>query len=292
MAPGLLLLASCGAHISGNSADPDAAAARDAAAGADAAPDALSFGPWLPAAAVTVAATPAVEDDVTLSSNALEMIFAIAVSGKKDLYYTARTAIGAAWATPSPLPFDSEASEETPRFSGDDSTLYFASDRTTAGNLDIYAVSRTAAGNATWGAPQLFANLHTTATEKWLAPCSGNHYVVVQSTAAGDTDLFEGTLGGGAPAPIDVVNTASTETGAFLTPDCLTLYFASTRVTPERIYVTHRATIGSPWQMPSVVDDFRSTGGNQEDPWLALDGRTFAFASDAGGSKDIYLSTR
>ena len=63
---------------------------------------------------------------------------------------------------------------------------------------------------------------------------------------------------------------------------------------PERIFVSHRASVDAPWQPPVRVDDFKIAAGNgaQEDPWLSADGHTFAFASDAAGTKDIYLSTR
>lgn len=300
----MLLLASCGAHISSN---PDEHGSPDAGLGADAsapgldapAADAAPLGPWSAPAAVTVAATQAIEDDVTLTSNALEMVYGIAnpTTGKKDLYYTSRTSIGAPWAPVVQLPFDLAASsEEAPRFSIDDRTLYFASDRpANDGNLNIFSVTHTPASTSPWGTPQAVAPLTTAVTEKWLSSCSGGHYVVVQSTAAGDTDLFEGTLGSTAPpTPISVLNTTASETGAFLTADCLTLYFASFRVTPERIYVSHRASLGSPWQPPVQVNDFKIGGGTdaQEDPWLSADGRTFAFASNAAGNKDIYLSTR
>lgn len=286
MASCTLLLASCGAQLS-NPVDEHGML------------DAGGPGMWSAPAAVTVAATPAIEDDVTLTSNALEMVYAIAdpVTGKKDLYYTSRTASGAPWAPAVALPFDRTASsEEAPRFSVDDRTLYFASDRAADdGNLDIYAVSHAAFATAAWGKPDPVAPFTTALTEKWLSPCSDGHYVVVQSTAAGDTDLFEGVLGGGAPAPISALNTTKGETGAFLTADCLTLYFASFQVSPERIFVSQRARVGAPWQPPVEVDEFRIAGGSaaaQEDPWLSSDGRTFALASDAAGTKDIYLSTR
>ena len=157
MASCMLLLASCGAHIS---SDPeDQHGTLDAGAGR-----------WSDPAAVTVAATPAIEDDVTLTSDALEMVYGIAdpTTGKKDLYYTSRTAIGAPWAPVVPLPFDRTASsEEAPRFSVDDRTLYFASDRAADdGNLDIYAVSHTAGATAAWGKPEPVAPLTTALTEK------------------------------------------------------------------------------------------------------------------------------
>ena len=280
-----MLLASCGADISSDPADEQGS--RDG-----------GVRQWSAPAAVAVAATQAIEDDVTLTSNALEMVYGIAdpTTGKKDLYYTSRTAIGAPWAPVVPLPFDrTESSEEAPRFSVDDRTLYFASDRAADdGNLDIYAVPHTPTANAPWGMPQPVAPLTTALTEKWLSPCSGGHYVVVRSTPAGDTDLLEGTLGSAAPpTPIDALNTTDSETGAFLSADCLTLYFASFHVMPERIFVTHRASVGSPWQRPTRVDDFLiGDSADQEDPWLSADGRTFAFASNAAGTKDIYLSTQ
>jgi hypothetical protein len=300
MASCLLLLASCGARITGNAADQeirDAAIAPDAPTSPGPVIDASSLGPWLAPAAVTPAATPATEDDVTLSSDALELVFAVADAGgnKKHLFYTQRTAIGAPWATARPL-FNTAASEETPRFSTDNRTLYFATNPTAGNDLDVYFSTRQAAGATQWSAPKLFTGFNTAATEKWFAPCSDKHYVIVQSSAdasATDTDLFEGTIDGGLAQPITQLNTIANETGAFLTADCLTLYFASFRTAPERIFVSHRATVASPWQLPAEIDDFKLGGtDNQEDPWVSPDGHTFAFASNAAGNKDIYLSTR
>jgi hypothetical protein len=287
----VLLLAGCEAQLSNGAGERGAP---DAPVPPDAAIDAAPLGRWSPAGTVTVAATPSVEDDVTLSSDALEMVFAIAVgtTGTKDLYYTSRTSTDTPWAPVAKLPFNTTASEESPRFSGDHQTLYFASDRITSGDLDIYAVDHLAAGATMWGPVRPVTEVNTGATQKWFTPCGIDRYVVVQSTPGAGTDLFEGTLGGGAPAPLTDLNSSASDTGAFLTQDCLTIYFASFRTTPEKIFVSHRASIDSRWDPPVPVDDFASVGGNQEDPWLSADQRTFVFASDAGGTKDIYLSTR
>jgi Tol biopolymer transport system component len=292
----LLLLAACGARLSDSSRDgADAALPPDAAA-SDAGLDAAPFGAWSPAAPVMVAATTAVEDDVTLTSDALEMVFAVAGpagTSAKDLYYTSRTSTDTPWTQAVKLPFDTAASEEAPRFSGDNKTLYFASDRVTSGDLDIYAVTHSAAGSTMWGLPRPVTAVNTGATEKWFAPCGTDRYVIVRSTTNNGTDLFEGTLSGGSAAPLDILNSPQGDTGAFLTQDCLTIYFASFRETPEKIFVSHRASVTAPWDPPTRVDDFKATAGNQEDPWLSADKRTFVFASDAAaGNKDIYLSTR
>jgi hypothetical protein len=287
----LWLLSACDAQISDVPPDGTSAEA-DAAPGVDAGIDAVRLGPWSPPLKVPAAATAATEDDVTLSSDGLELIFAIAAGGSKDLYYTSRASRDAPWSPATMVPFDSPFSEETPRFSPDDKTLYFSSDRAGIGSLDIYAVPHAAPDNLSWGTVREIASVNTAAlVEKWYAPCAGGHYALVQ-TAGNATDLFEGIQGGGAPTPIDVLNTTATETGAFLTRDCLTIYFASNRLMPEQIYTSHRDSLTSPWKQPAPVVDFATLGGNQEDPWLSADGRVFVFASNAGGNKDIYISTR
>jgi len=300
----LMLLTACEARINGAPGDPgliDASSGGDddAAAQIDASIDAGMLGPWLAPAKIPQASTTGAEDDATLSSSGLEMVFALDdPNGKngKDLYYSSRPSAAAPWTAAVRLIFNSDLqSDETPRFSTDDKTLYFASGRAnnTNGNLDIYTVAHPAPGSANWGTPAALATVNSaTLTEKWYMPC-GTHYIVVQSTAASGTDLLEGIIGG-APAPITALNSAQNETGTFLTPDCLTIYFASARATPQKIYKATRPAITAAWQPPTPVIDFPISGGNgnQEDPWMSADGRTFVFASDAAGTKDIYISTR
>jgi Tol biopolymer transport system component len=304
---GLLLLltglpAGCNAQITAAPGDGPIDAAAPGEDAPTAPTDAAALGPWRAPGTIPQASTGASEDDVTLSSNALEMIFAIDSANGKDLFYSSRSSTDAAaqWTAAAPVPFNSGQSDETPRLSADDLTLYFASGRAGNGTLDIFKVTRTAPGNTTWGNPQRMTAVSTTnLVEKWFMPCGTDHYIMVQSvgTANGQTDLVEGTLGGPKPAPIVELNSAASETGTFVSPDCLTIYFASARTTPQQIYTSHRLAIGSPWASPpSPVTDFpilTGTGnGNQEDPWLSPDGRTFVFVSDSAGTKDIYLSTR
>jgi len=60
----------------------------------------------------------------------------------------------------------------------------------------------------------------------------------------------------------------------------------------NRIYTSTRAAVTDPWPAPTMVSDFLALGGNQEDPWMSPDQRTFVFASDVSGTKDVYLSSR
>ena len=298
----LLLLAACEARITGAPDEHgliDAGPGDDAPVTVDAAP---VLGPWsTPVKIPQASSTTSAEDDVTLSSNTLEMIFAIdsGTNAGKDLYYSSRASTAAPWSTAVKLSFNSATqSDETPRFSANDKTLYFASGRAGNGNLDIYSVTHASPDAMTWGTPQLLAAVSTTTLlEKWYMPC-GNEYFMVQGTAANGTDLVVGTLGStNKPTPIAELNSAQNETGTYLSQDCLTIYFASTRpsaTSPSMIYKATRPSLTAAWQPPSPVIDFPIAGSNsgQEDPWMSADGRTFVFASDAAGTKDIYISTR
>ncbi len=296
-----MLLSACKAQITGAPADMiDARPAADAPAAVDAADltDA-PLGAWSTPLKVDVASSAQVEDDVTLSSNTLEMFFAVSSANGKDLFYTSRATPSSPWVTAVRLPFNvMNQSDETPRLSVDDRTLYFASGRD--GSLDIFQVTRDAPGSMTWTAPAKVDGVNTSAGEKWFMPCGNGHYVLVRDTPSNGSSLFEGDLGGAPPIAIDALNEPSdqrtNETGTFLTQDCLTIYFASNRVTPTQIFRSQRASLAAAWTAPVTVDDFAITGGNgnQEDPWISSDERTFAFASDAagGGNKDLYLSTR
>jgi hypothetical protein len=296
----LLLLAGCEAHISGA---PGEQGLIDAGPGVDgAAIDAAAvLGPWsTPVKILPASSTTLNEDDVTLSSNALEMIFAIdsGTSSGKDLYYSSRASTSAStpWSTAVKLSINSAVSDETPRFSADNQTLYFASARAGNGNLDIYSVPHPTPDAMSWGTPQLVPSVNTaTLLEKWYMPC-GNQYFMVQETASSGTDLVTGTLGSTSkPTPVADLNSAQNETGTYLSPDCLTIYFASTRPTstsPSMIYKSTRPSVTAPWAPPTPMTDFKMLGGSQEDPWLSPDDHTFVFVSDVAGTKDVYISTR
>jgi hypothetical protein len=290
-----VFLAGCGARIDGGSATDAASmdAAADAANAADAAIDAAApLGPWSPPAKVAMASTIADEDDVTLSSNALEIVFAIDGSDGKDLYFASRRSKTSEWSAPVKLPFDdATTSEETPRFSADDRTLYFASDRAGNGTLDIYMVTRSPAAPMEWSAPAPLDAVNTKGlVEKWFMPCADNRYVMAQGEPGSGTDLVEGALDSDGATPITALNSPDNDTAPFLTRDCLTIYFASSRAGATRIYTSQRRTVTAAWDRPTEVREFAIDGSidNEEDPWLSPDSRTFAFA----GAKDIYLSTR
>lgn len=300
----LLLLCACKAEIGGNPADPDAIGASDG--GTDAAPDAVgTFGPWAAPAMIPGASTPgASEDDGTLSNSKLELVFALADAaidnGRKHLYWTSRPSVTSmTWSTPVRLAFNLDGtSDETPRFSADDKTLYFASNRAgTAGGLDVWQTTRPTVGVATgWTSPTRVATVNSAQTDKWCLPCSVGRYLMISSRTPTSTndDVYEGTMGGAAPTRVAELSSADAgDTGPFLSSDCRTAYFASTRSGTNRIYTATRPTATGTWGPPALLPDFMATGLAQEDPWLSEDQRTFVFsATTTAGNKDLYITTR
>jgi hypothetical protein len=260
-----------------------------------------TFAPWSTPMMVPGASTAgAAEDDATLSYSGLELIFAKADpaidAGRKHLYWMSRPSTSSMqWSAPLRLSFNIDGtSDETPRFSQDDKTLYFASSRTgTAGGLDIWSTTRPTIGVSTgWNVPALVAGINSTANDKWCMPCGGKYLMISQRAPSTTDDLWEGTMGQ-APTLSNISDAATGDTGSFLVPDCLTAYFASSRSGTNRLYTTTRTAIGAMWGTPQLLPDFMTTGLAQEDPFLSNDQRTFVFAATTSGTnKDIYITTR
>jgi hypothetical protein len=249
------------------------------------------LGAWGPAMPITGAAsTVNNEDDATLSSTALEIIYAVATpTANKDLYVMTRASRSDAFGAPTALPatINTTGTEESPRLSADDLTLYFGRDG------DIYKTTR-ATVSSTWGTPAVVTGSGNTASyEKWLAVCGTNEFMVSRDNGATGQDLFEGTLGAAGTAVAEL-DSAKSEISTFLSPDCLTVYFASNRGTQTAIYMSTRATMASAWGAPTAVATPFDAGTDNEDAWISTDQRIFVWASVRNGAttKDLYISTR
>lgn len=252
----------------------------------------IPLGPW---------GTPAVipgaddatnnEDDPTLSSDGLELYYAVAAPmGDKNLYKMSRASRGDAFGTPVVLSaFNTANTDEGPRLSYDDLTIYFGQ------NGDIFTSTR-ATTSSPWGTISVVPGVSTAVYEKWMAVCGDNsHFVVSRLNGTNGQDLYEGTLGTGAGTVIATVASTANETSTFVSKDCLTLYFASNRGTlGTQIYISTRAAIGGAWGTPVLAPAPFATGTDNEDAGYTPDNRLFVFASTraGNGTKDLFLSTR
>ena len=298
--PAALLLCACGASVGGevpNTPDGDP--------GVDDAdeqppPDALELGPFGAPVVVSGADTAVSDDDGTLSSSGLELVFAQVVPGdndRKHLFILTRASTQAPFVGPATrLPFSvNGATYQTPRFSQNDKSLFFASNRDPNTNgLAVFEITRANAGAAfDLASLTKVAGIDDPAQDdKWFAPCGGNRYLMI-SARGGEEDIYEGRLGMTPPVRVAELSSPQGETGTFLTEDCLTVYFASQRSGNNRIYTATRATVDDPWPAPTEVLDFMpGATENQQDPWISPDRRTFVLASDRLGTRDVFISTR
>lgn len=255
---------------------------------ADAAPDSpTALGPWGTPAVVPGADSALDEDDVTLSSTRLELYFRRIDPGPDgNLYVMTRATQSSPWSAPTALSLlNSSVAEESPRLSQDDLTLYFGR------NGDIYKTTR-ASTTSPWTAPTAVTALNTAAYEKWAAVCSNGYVIVSRAVTNNGQDLFEGDINSGANNAISQFNTANNEQGSLLTSDCLHVYFQSNRSGNFDIYTASRLTMQSAWSNPTMLTDFNTATYSEEDPWISADSKTFVFASNANGNKDVYMSTR
>src|SRR5438093_769749 len=104
---------------------------------------------------------------------------------------------------------------------------------------------------------------------------------------------------GGWPAPANlrpVVNSRSTDRTPELSPDGLSLYFASNRPGGfgfTDIYVARRAGLEQPWSQPANLGAVINSSAIDGAPHLSRDGHHLYFsAGSAGGSQDIWVATR
>ena len=296
---GAALACACNAHLGDTPGDagkqPDGAKPGDARA-ADGPPDALPA--WSMPQAVTGAAAMGQNiDDDTLSSTQTEMYFAIvdATLGVKQLWMMSRANAAAAWGTPAKLDTTfnvggtTPPQEESPRLSPDDKTIYFGR------GGDIYYATRTAVG-APWTTPQILSSVSTGNYEKWFALCDSNYYMVARDSGANTpTHLYVGQIGSGDTLASELAGTTGNDISSFLTADCLTTYFASSRSGQTQIYTATRTSPTASFTSPTLVTDF-GTAPDNEDPWLSPDGLAFYFASERFGgtntNKGVYGSTR
>jgi|HubBroStandDraft_6_1064221.scaffolds.fasta_scaffold209441_3 hypothetical protein len=258
------------------------------------APPDAPLGPWGTPAIISTAADAGDNvDDCTMSSDTLDLLYAVQQqnASTKQLWEMTRASASAAWGTPVERDeLNIGTSEESPRLSLDNLTVYYGVDD------DIYQATRPAIGEP-FGTPTAVTIMNSGTLQKWLAICENDAVMISRSDpTTANMDLFEGTLSGGATTVDTVLNSTSNEISTFLSKDCLTTYFASNRSGSTQIYTSTRPAVGQPWTTPTnAMAPFSSSDGtDNEDPWISVDQRTFVFASIRGGgtTKQLYISTR
>lgn len=185
-----------------------------------------------------------------------------------------------------------EALETDPAYSPDGAWLYYASDRASPGNLDIWRVPRRADGG--WGEPErLPAPVNSAQAELLPRPQADGRLLFgsARTGGVGGRDVYLATPrdGGGwevaaLPAP---ANTPDDEYEADLSPDGRVLVVVANRGARSHLVVYDRD--GEAWRergrVPARVDVF------QVGPLLSPDGKRLLFAqADGAASGEFFLA--
>jgi Tol biopolymer transport system component len=197
---------------------------------------------------------------------------------------------------------NSASNEREPRISRDGLRLFFSSDQVTTNGSDIVVATR-ATALATFGTAAALANINSTSAE-YEAFLTGDEQTIYfesnRTGGLGSFDLYMATVGAGGnfgtPQNVAALNSAGSDTSAVLTPDGLTVYFASTRsaATMYDVYVAHRSTLNDGFGTPAAVAELNSDSFD----WpmeLSADGCTIYIGTNRTGGMgayDIYSARR
>jgi Tol biopolymer transport system component len=166
------------------------------------------------------------------------------------------------------------------------------------GGLFHIAVAARPALVADFGAPQLVANVNSSAYDNDPMIDDGAQNLYFTSTrTANNIDIYRATrMAAGAfgtPTSIAEIDTAATEHMPVITPDGLALYFASDRGGHgDDIWIARRASPSQPFLAPVLVTEL-SSDVDDAPTWVATDECTIYLRRGAtGGPRDIWMAAR
>jgi len=273
--------------------------------GPPAVPDA-PLGPWSAPVKVMELADPALQDDdPSLTADQLEIYFDSERPGGStaamgDCWFAKRASTSDPFGAPALVGelaslFDDTTFDVAP----DGLTIYFASDRKTAGDRDIYVATRPDRSSP-WSVPQRVAELSSPADENGASELADGLHIVFASARAGTGDLYIATRSAKdqpwqAPAAIPGLSSNSYDESQFwVNADSTVVYFSSGDAPGAQgsdVWVATRATPDEPFgpamriaELDGPVDD--------ADPWLTADQRTIYVSSHRSGGGDLYQATR
>ena len=214
------------------------------------------------------------------------------------MYVTHRTSTELPWGPTTLVPELNSGSDEAGlHLSSDGLTLWFASARPGgAGMHDIYRTTRPSL-TSPFDPPARVIELCSTMPEH-NASVDDGELTVVMSRGLMPRELYGSQRPDRAsawrpPVVIPEISSASDdEANPSLSPDGLTVYFATDRQSGNKdLWTTTRPTISDPFAAPVPVDGVNSTAGEYQ-AWVSADAHVIYFSSDRSGTTSIYRATR
>jgi hypothetical protein len=217
------------------------------------------------------------------------------------IYIATRTSRNSPFETPQPVTaINSATGGAFPSLSGDGMTIFFESDK--SGGYQIYASSRINAG-APFSAPTPVAIPTFMASDgkAYVLADESAIYFVSYRAGPGAGDIYRSQiLSGlqvGTPVLLPAINSSSSDYDPVVTPDELTIYFASDRGDPAAkgtfdIWMSRRDSIGAAFDPPVNVQEVNSSA-IEEPSWISPDNcRLYLYRQGADSYYKIYVASR
>lgn len=239
------------------------------------------------------------EDDPTLTTDMLEILFEC----DRNICRGSRSAVTEGW---SAIAVDEGLSstdwDVSPELTVAGLDVYISSGRPHASKVantnDLFHAARPAIGMP-WSTPTPVVEVNSPLVDLCavLGGAPPQMFFVREAKPSAEGDIFNsqrqdyGTWS--APQPLDL-NTAFSEHSPWVDPSATVLYFASDRpggLGGIDIWVATRvetnAAFGAPQPVPGL-----GTSANEADPWLSPDLRTIYFMSTRDGTEDLFVAAR
>jgi len=217
--------------------------------------------------------------------------------GGTDVWVAKRTAIGAPFQTPIPMPGVNSTSDETKiSMTSDGLLIVVGSNRSGGqGGMDVWEGTRGSPSGTFTMAQDHTGAINTSSDQHdplissdglhlYLAPFIGGIQQLVVATRATTGDDFE------SPTPLAPLNSGTAECDPALAFDERLIVFSSLRNGVADLYYATRAQTGDPFGSPIPLTDV-NTSAADGDPWLSADGCRLYFSSYVSGNPDLYVAT-
>ncbi len=184
---------------------------------------------------------------------------------------------------------NSPSDDVVPSVTGDGLSMIFESSRT--GSFGMFSASR-GAPTSPFGNVVQVTTLGAISIDPFVLENGGVLYY--RAAVGNKAKIARATLGGGGFANgvlVDSVNSAEDDTAPVLTPDELTIFFASTRGGgQDDIWTATRASVNEPFGAPTNVMEL-NTAGREVPSFVSADGCTLFFDRIDGGVTPL-MATR
>ncbi|HCO95519.1 MAG TPA: hypothetical protein DIU00_16490, partial [Phycisphaerales bacterium] len=242
-----------------------------------------------------------------VSYDGLELYFDSMRSGGYggwDIWVSTRETIEDNWGSPVNLgpPVNTGHNDTCACILTDGLELYFASYNRSGGNggWDIW-VTRRPTKDEIWEAPANLGSTLNTSGDEWGPSISANglelHFSSIRSGGYGSDDIWvsrRATINDpwGPPENLgSVVNSSSSESFPFVSPDGLCLFFSEEKNHPIRpdslgnvdMWMTRRASVSDRWGTPVNLGPIVNTSSLDNGPRISPDGSKLYFCSERPG---------